>query len=418
MKIFENVLLLAAVQFVSMALPLLWLPYLAITLGVDQLGRVAFALSICQMIVTVTDYGFNLSGPKAIAIHREHPEKIAEIYSAITFLRAILAVAGLVFVLVAAWLFESIAANLPLILVAYVMVIGNVIYPQWFFQGLEQLRAISIIQVLTRLIILCCIFVAVKGPDDIYWAAFLQAGGILLGGLIAVPYTLKALKDSSFIRPKFVTIHSQLKDGWHFFLSSAAVNIYTTSNTFILGLIVEPVIVGYYFVAEKMIRAVLMIFSPITSAIYPHVSRLASSGDPESFRKFISRVIALFICLGILLSAGVFLFSPLLISSLFGPGYTASIAVLQVFALLPLPLSVSSVLGTLILLPYGQQKDVSRVLLAAAVVDLAIFIPATYFYGAIGAAGANVAVESFVTLALITVCYYAARERLRVAYPR
>lgn len=418
MKIFENVLLLSAVQFVSMALPLLWLPYLAITLGVDQLGRVAFALSICQMIVTVTDYGFNLSGPKAIAIHRDHPEKIAEIYCLITFLRAILSVAGLVFVLVAAWLFENIGANLQLILVTYVMVIGNVIYPQWFFQGLEQLRAVSIIQVLARLIIICSIFVTVKGPDDIYWAAFLQAGGTFLGGLISVPYTLKALKDSSFIRPKFVTMRSQIKDGWHFFLSSAAVNIYTTSNTFILGLIAEPLIVGYYFVAEKMIRAVLMIFSPITSAIYPHVSRLASSNDLESFRKFISRVIALFICLGILLSAGVFLFSPLLISSLFGPGYTASIAVLQVFALLPLPLSVSSVLGTLIMLPYGQQKDVSRVLLAAAVVNLAIFIPATYFYGAIGAAGANVAVESFVTLALITVWYYAGRERLRVAYPR
>lgn len=418
MKIFENVLLLAAVQFVSMALPLLWLPYLAITLGGEQLGRVAFALSICQIIVTVTDYGFNLSGPKAIAIHRENPEKIAEIYGAITFLRLILAVAGLLFLLIAAWLFESIGVNLPLILVAYVMVIGNVIYPQWFFQGLEQLRAISIIQVLARTIILCGIFVAVKGPDDIYWAAFFQSGGILLGGLIAVPHTLKALKDSSFIRPKLVTIRSQLKDGWHFFLSSAAVNIYTTSNTIILGLIAEPLIVGYYFVAEKMIRAVLMIFSPITSAIYPHVSRLASADDPELFRKFISKVIALFICLGIFLSAGVFLFAPLLISSLFGTGYTASIAVLQVFALLPLPLSVSSVLGTLIMLPYGQQKDVSRVLLAAAVVDLAIFIPATYFFGAIGAAGANVAVESFVTLALITVWYYAARDRLRVAYPR
>lgn len=416
MKVFENALLLASVQFINLALPLLWMPYLAITLGAENLGLVAFALSVCQIIATVADYGFNLSGPKTIAIHRDDSNKISEIFIAITSLRVILAALGLVLVLAAAKIFEHINSNLDLILFGYVMVFGNVIYPQWFFQGLEQLRVISFIQIISRIIILSAILVFVKGPEDLYWATFLLSGGVLLGGLIAVPYTLKALNGSSFSWPQLSTLVVQLKDGWHIFLSTAAINIYTTSNTFILGLLVEPKIVGFYYVAEKMIRAVLMIFSPITNAVYPHVSRLASINDLKEFRQFIKKIIILFACIAILLSAAVFLFASPLIVGLFNSGYSASVPVLQVFALLPLPLAASCVLGTLIMLPYGMQKEVSQVLLAAVVVDLVIFIPAAHFYGAIGAAGANVAVESFVTFALMVFWYLRARDRLRLAH--
>lgn len=416
MKIFENVVLLSAVQLFSLVLPLLWLPYLAITLGVDQIGRIAFALSICQLILMGSDYGFNLSGPKAIAIQRELPDKLAEIFISISIIRILIALIGLVSIIIISIFVEKIYDNLTLILITYVMVIGNVIYPQWFFQGLEQLRIISFVQILARFIILLCIFDTVKGPEDIYWAAFLQAGGYLIGGIIAIPLTLKALQNSNLVMPSVSNLKLQLKDGWHFFLSSAAINFYTTSNILMLGLITDPMIVGYYYIAEKVIRASIMIFSPLVSALYPHVSRLAMSDDYTKFRNFIKKIIVLFLFIGIILCIAVFNMAPWLINNLFGKEFSPSIPVLQAFALLPLPLAASSVLGTLIMFPYGMQKEVSCVVLAAALMNFFIFIPATYFYGAVGAAVANVAVETLVTLMLVGFFYKNAQKSSKFNY--
>jgi PST family polysaccharide transporter len=410
MKIFENALLLAVVQFVNLALPLLWLPYLAITLGPNPLGSLAVALSLCQLILMLTDYGFNLSGPREIATHRDNPEKIAEIWIAITSLRAMLAILGFFLVLVTASFFDNIGDNIQLISIAYVMVVGNVIYPQWLFQGLEKLRMLSIIQVIVRLIILCSIFVLVKGPEDIYWAAFLQSAGQLLVGLIAAPFTLKAFNGAEFRRPRYTTLWVHLKDGWHIFMSSAAINIYTTSNALLLGIVANPLVVGHYYVADKMIRAALMIFSPITSAAYPHIARLVSAKDFEAFQRLIEKVVSLFACISLILSVGIFLCAAPLITGLFGSQYSAAIPVLQAFAILPIPLAASSILGTLIMLPCGMQREVSFVLLAAVVVDLVIFIPAAHFYGAIGAAATNIAVESFVTIALMGFWYNRAKD--------
>jgi len=53
-KIFENALSLGIMQVVNLGLPLLSLPYLALKLGVDQLGRMAFALAVAQLLIMVS----------------------------------------------------------------------------------------------------------------------------------------------------------------------------------------------------------------------------------------------------------------------------------------------------------------------------------------------------------------------------
>ena len=67
------------------------------------------------------------------------------------------------------------------------------------------------------------------------------------------------------------------------------------------------------------------------------------------------------------------------------------------------------------MLPFGMQKLASRILIATVLVDLVIFIPATHYYGAIGAAGANVLVEIFVTLSFLWFWYYRSQDHTKIA---
>ena len=83
-RLIENALSLSAVQVVTLGLPLLSLPYLALTLGAEQLGRLAFVMSIVQVILVFADYGFNLSASKAVSLHRHDKVRIAEIWVSVT----------------------------------------------------------------------------------------------------------------------------------------------------------------------------------------------------------------------------------------------------------------------------------------------------------------------------------------------
>ncbi|WP_083877091.1 oligosaccharide flippase family protein [Ideonella sp. B508-1] len=276
---------------------------------------------------------------------------------------------------------------------------ANILFPQWLFQGLEQLRFVSLAQIGARLIVFAATFALVRHKEDLRLATALQTLGPLLGGLLALPQTFKALSLSRMRWPQYSALRHQLHEGWHVFLSSAAINIYTSCNAFFLGLLAPASAVGHYHVAEKLIRAVQMMLSPISNAVYPHVSRLAAE-NPQALIQFNRKLLAAMTACGAIFTVFVLLLAPWGISLLFGSGYEDATPVLRVMACLPLLVAMSNVLGIQTMLPLGMKQAFSRVLLVSAVLDILLFLPAASLSGALGAAWTNVLVELFVTVAM------------------
>lgn len=387
---------MGAVQLVNIGLPLISLPYLATTLGAEQLGRMAFALSVGQILIVLTDYGFNLSAPKSIAINQGNRQRIAGIWCAVTTIRTSLALVGLGTIILASFISKKAQDELPLFLITFTMVIGNILFPQWLFLGLEKLKVVSAAQAIGRLIAFLPIFILVKDEGDLYWATFLQAAGFLVSGLLTLPYTIKELTGGRVALPRQKEIREQLREGWHVFISTAAINIYTTSNAFFLGLFANPSVVGQYHIAEKIIRAAQALYGPIGNAIYPHITRLAATSRLEAL-KFIRISLLRITSAAIAVSIFIFISAPYAIAIIFGHEYALAATILQILSLM-LPLSITSnILAIQTMIPFGLEGKLSRVLLGAALFDFATFIPASYFFGSIGAAWANLGVELFVT---------------------
>lgn len=392
---------MGVVQLLNLGLPLLSLPYLATTLGAEQLGRMAFALSIGQLLVILTDYGFNLSGPKAVAINRENRQRITEIWCTVTLVRAMLAFSGFLIIYLSTFISNKLNGEFDLFLTAYAMVIGNILFPQWLFLGLEKLIIVSTIQVIARIISFLGIFIFVKNENDVYMATFLQAGGLLLGGIFALPYTAKEICGCKVSWPKVSAVREQLKNGWHIFLSTAAINIYTASNALILGLVSNPTVVGQYHVAERLIRAAQALYAPISNAIYPHVARMVTKNQIDALI-FIRKVLISTVAISAILAIGIYFISPFAVRLIFGNSYEHATTILRIMSIM-LPISIASnILAIQTMLPFSLEAKLSRILLSAAIFDFIIFIPLARFFEASGAAWANVAVEIFVaTMCLI-----------------
>lgn len=415
-KIVESAAALGAVQLISLVLPLIALPYIAGKLGADALGRMAFALSIAQIALTLTDYGFNLSAPRAVALHLDAPQRLADIWCAVTVLRAGFALLGMAAIALAALVSSRIRADAGLIALAYFMVLGNVLFPQWFFQGLQQLKLVSMIQIGARFAVFGAIFALVKGPGDLAWAIWLQAAGVLLGAVLALPLVVRALRGARLRWPGRRQLGLHLREGWHVFLSSAAVTIYTSGNAFFLGMVAAPSALGVYHVAEKLVRAVQTLYGPVSGAIYPHVSRLAR--DPDALLRFNRKIAVGIAAAAALASIGIYVAAPFAVEAIFGAGFAPAVPILRLFAPLPLLTVLSNIFGVQTMLVLGMEAAFSRVLIAAAVVDVAVFVPAAYLAGGIGAAGANVAVELFVTAAMAVLLHRRGRNPLTFHFHR
>ena len=95
-----------------------------------------------------------------------------------------------------------------------------------------------------------------------------------------------------------------------------------------------------------------------------------------------------------------FLFADFFVTLLLGPAYHHSVILLRIMAFLPLLIGLSQVFGVQVMMNFGMQKEFSRILILASVLNLTIICPLIFFVQATGVAVAVSITEFFVTAAM------------------
>src|ERR1700761_3682661 len=94
-RLVKNTAALMVVQVSTYVAPFLVVPYLSRILSTEHFGLVAYANAFNQYFMTLVDYGFNLTATRRIAIHRDDPAKISQIYSSVIAAKALLTLLGI-----------------------------------------------------------------------------------------------------------------------------------------------------------------------------------------------------------------------------------------------------------------------------------------------------------------------------------
>lgn len=403
-RLIENIISLFTIKGLEYILAFITFPYFVRVLQVENFGAVVFVQGIIQYFVLFTDYGFNLLGPKEIAQHdsiKERGKIFANIFCAKLIL---LLISTIVFIcmLIGAKYIKDI--DIILYSVVYLMVIGNVIFPIWFFQGIQQMRYITIVNIIGRFLSVACIFYFVKAPSDYILAGLFQAIVPLIAGICSWIILWEKYREV-FILPKFKNVKQVFIDAWEIFTSTIAINLYTASNIVFLGLLTNNTIVGYFSGAQKIIQNINQLISPVTQAIYPYVSKTASNSKNDAL-KFLRKIVLILGGGNFIGSILIFIFAEWIVDILLGEGYEQSVLLLRILAFLPFIISLSNIFGIQTMLVFGMKKQFNKVLLSAAIVNTVIVLPMIYFYQAIGVSISMTITETFVTLSM----YYILRK--------
>jgi len=365
-----NIFSLGTIQLVNYILPLLTVPYLVRILKPEYFGLIAFSTATITYFVMLTDYGFNLSATRQISIHRKNLKKINEIFNSTILIQAALLFISFIILNTLILTFEIFSKNWELYYISFGMVVGHFLFPVWLFQGLEKMKYITIINVITKITLTLLVFIVVKKQEDYLLVPILTSSSFIVSGIFSLIIAKYYFKISFFL-PKKEMVLSQLKKGWFFFSSNLSVSLFTTSTTFILGVFTTNQSVGLFAAADKIITAIKGLNSPISQSIYPIVSKKIVENKREGI-SFILKSGKIIIFFNLIFSILLFILSEPICDYILGDDYQESIHLLRIMSFLPLIIVTSNICAVQGLYNLGKAYLVSRYLIIIGISHLVL----------------------------------------------
>jgi len=361
-RLIENFFSLAVLQGVTYILPLLTVPYLMRVLGAEKFGLVAFAQAFIQYFVIITDYGFDLSATREISINRNNDKAIQETVSSVFIIKIILMFVSLSVLCTVIFLVPQFRTEWPIYIFTFGIVLGNIMFPTWFFQGMENMKYITVLNIIAKGIFTILIFIIVKTSEDYIYVPGITSLGWIIAGLISIWFMVYKFEIRPCLPPKSAIL-DRFRESTQFFLSRVSVSIYTSSNAFVLGLFTSNQMVGYYSAAEKLYSALRSLYQPLNNVLYPYISKT------ENILLY-KKIFMLTCGANVVVCVGLFVFANPFITIIYGSFMQLTIHVYKIFVVITLFVIPSVLLGYPFLAALGYAKYANNSVIIGSVFHL------------------------------------------------
>lgn len=382
-RLLENFFSLSILKLVNAILPFVTLPYLIKVLGFQQYGAIVLALSLITYFQAITDYGFNLSATREIAQHRHSNKQLIYIYNKTMISKIILLIFSLLCLCGLILLVPQFRADFLVYSLMCLMLIGQTLFPEWFFRGVEQMRYITVLDLVVKFSFTVGVFVLIKKPEDYWIYPLLYGTGFFLVSMIAHILILKKYKIN-FIFIKLNKILKNLKKNSSLFINQFMPNFYNNTTTFLIGMLLGNVTAGL-FGSIRQITNILSVFNAVISMVFfPYLVR-----KKEKFYLFSKFYLVGFFVLTILL----ILIHPLIFNWLGVVDNNLSV-IFNMLSFGVFFIAVYSLYATNYLIPRGYDRVVLKNTLFISILGLISSYPLIKLFGLIGGA-INIAFAQF-----------------------
>lgn len=396
----KNIFSLFSIQAVNYILPLLIIPYLVRVLGVEVFGVYILILTVSQYFIILTEYGFNLSATRKIAVNLDNFNYVSKTFSSVLAAKIFLAIIGIVLLNLALLCIPKYQDYTGYLNVAYLSVWGSVFFPIWLYQAYEKMVWIAVCNFVSRIAGIILVFLFVKSSEDLYLAILIQGLIPVIAAVIAMCHSqIKGLADFKKI-DKFDVLH-ELKDSWDIFISTSFVSLYTTSIPIILGMTSGVASVGIFSAADKIRLALQSLINPVSQALYPRLSKLMQSEENAALA-LIKKTFQYFVIPLFILSLGVMIFSDKIITIFYGQNMHDVSNLLKILVWIPPIVAIANLLGIQIMLPKGMSRQFSITYIISGIVGFPVLFISSAAFSIWGVSVASILIEVMV----VTLFFY------------
>lgn len=396
-----NALSLIALQAINHGPSLVAVAFASRALGPASFGSYAQLVSAAAILALLVDFGFNLSAVRAVAQAPADRVSLAEIFSSVV--TAKLAIAGCVFALA----LPLVSLTAPettyamVVLAVLVAAIALPLTPVWLFYGLQRVSSMLVPYAACRIGAAAAVPFLVTARDDVLSFALINA----VASIVLMMWVWLRARDvvGPWVTASWLDVRKALGGASGVFIAGLATNAYTASTTLIVSLALGNSAAGQFAIADRVRQMVLGLLAPVSQAVFPLACRFAASGSIADGR-MLRRAVLWLLLLGALLWALLFFAADLVVTLIGGEQYFEAVDVLRTIAVLAFLVTLSTALGSLLLVANGYGADLAKVATLAAVFGIPSIYFLSLFFGLQGTAIALVATEIVAAVALLVTC--------------
>lgn len=375
-----------------MVFPIITVPYVSRTLGVDNIGIYSYTNSVAYMFMLFGMLGISNYGNRSVARVRDDRETLSKTFSSIYLLQLSINLIATSSYFIYLWLFGSHYGVIDWLQLVYVISICFDV--SWFYFGLEKFKLTIIRNLAIKVASLALIILVVKAESDLWKYTLIMAGSTLVSQLCLFSLLPRFVE---FSLPTFKDVLSHLREVAVLFIPVLSFSVYRVMDKAMLGGMFSVTELGYFEAAEKVINIPLAIITALGTVMLPRMSYILS--DPEAdYKKTIRESMQLALILSTTMAGWLIVASKDVSDVLFGPEFDESAEIISLLAVTVVASACSNVVRTQYLIPRGLNSIYVTSTVGAAALNLAINIVLIPRFGAFGACVGTIAAEFFVVV--------------------
>jgi PST family polysaccharide transporter len=255
------------------------------------------------------------------------------------------------------------------------ILLGYVLFPEWFFQGIENMKYITILNICIKVFFTICIFLFIREEKDYWIYPLLQSCGFIGGG-IAGQIILQKKYNLKFIILKPSVIKKTIKENFPIFINQFTPNLYNNSSTFLLGIFSSSFLVGIYDSIKKIIDLCVTLINIFSRVFFPYLNR--NKNIFSKYSKFMMIIGLILTLLPIISHKYIFIYLAI--------DYQYAFIVLLILSLSIFFITLYDIYGLNYFIVNRKDKLVMKNTIVASVIGFIIAFPLIYWWGIIGAA--------------------------------
>ena len=395
----------------QMLFPLITFPYVCRVIEADGIGQINFFQSIISYISLFTCLGIPMYAIREIARDRSDVVKMNRTAMEILLLHSMLTLVGYAIVAILCLTVPQIQVNIPLFLILSLTIFFTAIGCEWFYQGIEDFKYITIRGLIIKTVSVVLLFIFVKSKTDLLYYGCYTVFGVL-GGNIFNFFRLRKYFHRENIIFSELHIKRHVKPVLKVFSFSVVTSIYLQLNTVLLGFLKNALAVGYFAAATKVMQMLLTMSACLGSVMMPRASHLIAENKEDEFSRLIQKSYDFTLAIALPMTIGLIFCAPSLITALCGVKFEHSILPSQIIAPIILMVAISNVFGIQVLFPKGKINIVTLCCGIGAVADLILNLCLIPLFSYIGTSIAYLGAEVATTVSM----YFIGRRYIPIIY--
>lgn len=273
-------------QLFNLVTPLLVVPYIVSVCGEENFGKTAVGMAIAFFLIVFIDFGSDIIGVREVSVNRDNPEVLNKIFTTTYAVKGIILLIVLTFASFIFFTFPFFKSEKIMFTLGLSVLIGQFLNPTWFLQGIENVKWITLVNIISKGIYLLGIFFTIKKETDYIYVNLWWGLGMIFSNFLILIWIIKKHRFS-FLMVNKEEVLKHIKNDFSMFSSQIFVSLQLYAPVVLISYFGNNLMAGQYRIVEQIIVIFKTYIFLFFNYVFPRVCYLIETDFKRGLKNWI-----------------------------------------------------------------------------------------------------------------------------------